>query len=111
VLSQGSRSSVRLIEEVPAGSSESSSWFAEKVPSGSSKGSAGSSEGSSRIIEKFRALRHKVPSESPKGFDRLDEKFCPYGISGSGRPLRFELWGAHGDLSPTDSRFFGSQEI
>ena len=32
-------------------------------------------------------------------------------ISGSGRPLRFELWGAHGDLSTTDSRFYGSQEI
>ena len=32
-------------------------------------------------------------------------------ISGSGRPLRFELWGAHEDLSPTSSCLEVSQRI
>ena len=32
-------------------------------------------------------------------------------ISGSGRPLRFEHWGAHGDLSPTDLRPISSRDL
>src|SRR3954462_14288195 len=32
-------------------------------------------------------------------------------ISGSGRPLRFELWGARGDLSPTDLRPISSCDL
>ena len=32
-------------------------------------------------------------------------------ISGSGRPLRFELWGAHEDLSSTNSHLEASQGI
>ena len=76
-LSQGSRSSARLIEEVPTGLSESSSRLAEKVPSGSSKRFAGSSEISGRIIKKFRPSRQKVLSESSKSSDRLDGKFSP----------------------------------
>ena len=29
---------------------------------------------------------------------------------GSGRPLRFELWGAHEDLPPTNPRLIASRE-
>ena len=32
-------------------------------------------------------------------------------ISGSGRPLRFEHWGAHGDLSPTNLHLILSCEL
>ena len=32
-------------------------------------------------------------------------------ISGSGRPLRFEHWGVHGDLSPTDLRPISSRDL
>ena len=46
-----------------------------------------------------------------EGFRRTPTWRAKCRISGSSGPLRFELWGAHGDLSPTDSRFYGSQEI
>ena len=42
-------------------------------------------------------------------FRRTPTRRAKCRISSSGRPLRFELWGAHEDLSPTSSRFEDSQ--
>ena len=46
-----------------------------------------------------------------EGFRRTPTWRAKCRISGSGRPLRFEHWGARGDLSPTDLRPISSRAL
>ena len=72
-----------------------------------------------------RAARRSVRARRASAMDttedhtrRAEERFqctptwrAKCRISGSGRPLRFEHWGARGDLSPTDLRPISSRDL